>query len=34
MWPQIKAYLQQDADERFGMDTALVELMKIAGAVK
>jgi flagellum-specific ATP synthase len=34
MWPQIKAYLQQDADERFGMDTALTELMKIAGAVK
>jgi flagellum-specific ATP synthase len=34
MWPQIKTYLQQDAEERFGMDNALAELMKIAGAVK
>jgi len=33
-WPQIRAYLQQDADDAHSMDNSIEELMKIVGAVK
>ena len=34
LWPQIKSYLQQDAEESHSMENALQELTKIASAVK
>ena len=33
-WPQIRAYLQQEAEESHSMDNCIQELMKIAGASK